>query len=140
MGHRFAVDVEHTNLMWVARVRDIPAAFTQARTLAQLQANVREVLALVRDEPEDTYADAELQFHFADLALQHAIDVRAAAATAEREAAEATEAAVVVMARQHISMRDQAMLLGLSPQRVQQLSAKAIGPRKRGRPREASPV
>ncbi len=138
MTGRFEVDVKRSRLMWVAQVREHPSAFTQARTLEQLDVFVREVLALVADEPEDAYRDAELVWHFADPTLKAALAARARASAAEERASELTARAVATLAAKQISQRDAARLLGVSAQRVQQISALTIGPKKRGRPVEQS--
>jgi predicted RNase H-like HicB family nuclease len=60
-----------------------------------------------------------------DTALQLAANARRRAAEAEAEAEHATRIAVLMAQRAGISMRDIAMLLGISHQRVQQIAAAA---------------
>ena len=72
---------------WTADVPDVPGAHTWARSIEGLDANVREVIALVLDLPEGVEADLDLQW---DYETGHADwdEATAALRAARREVAE----------------------------------------------------
>lgn len=113
---------------WLADLPDLSGAHTYARTLPALDRAVREVAVLAADLPDDAMAGLALawEFHTGDDALdEEAAQVRALRAEADRLAAEATESTAAV-ARKLIehgaSVRDAAVLLGVSAQRISQVT------------------
>ncbi|NMM90893.1 hypothetical protein B2J88_42370 [Rhodococcus sp. SRB_17] len=110
---------------WVVEVPEVDGAFTQARRLDQIPAMVADAVSLLEDVPAAA-VEVELDFDLGDpAALEEARQARAqveAAARAQGEAARASRAAVAHLRhRTKLSVRDTAVVLGVSPQRVSQL-------------------
>jgi len=111
---------------WVAQVREVSAAITQGRTVAQARTRIREALALVIGDKE-----AEAAKLVDDVRLPARVKrslARVAAARRKAEAAQtasvqATGEAVRILAKDlGLSVRDVGELVGLSHQRVHQLA------------------
>lgn len=129
----YRVVVTREDGAWLADVPELDGAHTFARSLAGLDRGAREVIVLAADLPDDAMAGLQLHYEFRtgdpDVDAT-AADVRALRAQAEDLATTATrrtaEAARQLVAR-GLSVRDTAIVLGISPQRVSQLtdSAKA---------------
>ena len=116
---------------WLADVPDLPGAHTYARSLPSLDQAVREVVALAADLPDEAMPALVLDYdyHTGDPELDAtALEVRRLRRQADDLAATAaartSEVAAKLVAR-GLSVRDVAALLGISPQRVSQLTAKA---------------
>lgn len=115
---------------WLADVPGLEGAHTFARTLPALDQAVREVVVLAADRPDEDMPALELAFeyHTGDEVLDAlAAEVRALrerAEVAKRAAAERTHDAAVKLVNDFgLSVRDAAAILGISPQRVSQLTA-----------------
>jgi predicted RNase H-like HicB family nuclease len=112
---------------WAASVVGIDGAHTEARTLAALDHEVREVIALVLDLPDgaESLLDLIWDIHTDDDEVdRQAADLRAERMKlfeAERELTSRT-AMLAHRLRQRYSVRDVATMLGLSPQRVSQIA------------------
>lgn len=124
----YRVVVTREDNAWLATVPDLPGAHTFARTLAALDKAVREVVALAADLPDDAMNDLTLNwdYHTGDASVdEQTAHIRHMRAEAEQLSAQAT-ASTATMARQLIergmSVRDAATLLGVSPQRVSQMT------------------
>jgi len=112
---------------WVAQVKEMPAAITQGRTIAEARRRIREALGLALDDDaaaerarliDDVRLPAE-----ARRALQRARAARARLATESKRAQESTAEAVrTLIQSMHLSVRDAGDLIGISPQRVHQLA------------------
>jgi hypothetical protein len=90
----------------------LPGAHTYARSLPSLDQAVREVVVLAADLPDEAMPELVLDYdyHTGDPELDAtALEVRRLRRQADRG----------------LSVRDVAALLGISPQRVSQLTAKA---------------
>ena len=111
---------------WVAQVKEMPAAITQGRTIAEARRRIREALGLALDDDaaaerakliDDVRLPAEVR-----RALQRARAARARLATESKKAQESTAEAVrTLIQSMHLSVRDAGDLIGISPQRVHQL-------------------
>lgn len=114
---------------WLADVPDLPGAHTYARTLPALNKAVREVVILAADLPEDALDSVELEwtFHTGNPELDdEAAQVRLLRAHAEQAMSEATERTAKLAQRlvaDGTSVRDVATLLGISAQRVSQVTS-----------------
>lgn len=130
-GDTYRVIITRDDDHWLADVPSLQGAHTYARSLPKLDQAVREVVVLAADLPDDAMPDLVLEFeyHTGDASLdattreirqlrRHAEEMAAAAAT------RTSEAAAELVAR-GMSVRDVAALLGISPQRVSQLTARA---------------
>ncbi|MDN5859715.1 MAG: hypothetical protein L0H84_13940 [Pseudonocardia sp.] len=127
----YQVVVTREDGRWLADVPELDGAHTFARSLAGLDRNVREVIVLAADLPDAAMAGLVLDYQLrtGDPAVDDAATaVRALRAQADDLAATASrctaEAARGLVAR-GLSVRDTAVALGISPQRVSQLTGTA---------------
>lgn len=124
----YTVTVSREDDSWLASVEGVEGAHTFASTLAKLNANIREVIALAEDLPEGAESGLELEWMFDTddpfTAKAWEIHVRRERVQRELKQVESDTAAMVSSLRGGgISQRDQAFLLGVSPGRVGQLAA-----------------
>ena len=116
---------------WLADVPELQGAHTYARSLPALDQAVREVIVLAADLPDEAMPELVLDYdyHTGDPELDTtALEVRRLRQEANELAAVATARTAEVAARLvawGLSVRDVASLLGISPQRVSQLTANA---------------
>ena len=127
----YGVVVTREDGHWLADVPELEGAHTYARSLPALDQVVREVIVLAADLPDDAMPGLVLDYRYdtGDPELDAtALEVRRLRRQADELAAAVTartsEAAGQLVAR-GLSVRDVATLLGISPQRVSQLTAKA---------------
>ena len=127
----FRVVVTREDGQWLADVPDLPGAHPDARSLPSLDQAVREVVVLAADLPDEAMPElvVDYDYHTGDPELDAtALEVRRLRLQADDLAATATartsQVAAQLVAR-GLSVRDVAALLGISPQRVSQLTAKA---------------
>jgi predicted RNase H-like HicB family nuclease/DNA-binding CsgD family transcriptional regulator len=130
-GLLVAVIITRDDGHWLADVPSLRGAHTYARSLSALHQAVREVVVLAADLPDEAIPGLALEFeyHTGDARLDATTrEVRLLRRQADEIAAAATartgEAAAELVAR-GMSVRDVAALLGISPQRVSQLTARA---------------
>ncbi len=116
---------------WLADVPGLAGAHTYARSLPALDQAVREVVVLAADLPDEAMPGLALEYDYrtGDAELDAtALEVRQLRRRADELAAAAAartgQAAAELVAR-GLSVRDVAALLGISPQRVSQLTARA---------------
>lgn len=116
---------------WLADVPSLQGAHTYARSLPTLDQAVREVVVMAADLPDEAMPDLvfEYEYHTGDAWLDTTTQEirrlrRQADELASAAAARTSEAAAELVAR-GLSVRDVAALLGISPQRVSQLTARA---------------
>lgn len=130
-GRAYRVVVTREGPTWLADIPELPGAHTFARTLPALDRAVREVVVLAADLPEDAMPSLSLEYDYhtgnPDLDAETA-RVRALRRQAEHLAEEAS--ASTATAARHlvvygVSVRDAAALLGVSPQRISQLTGHA---------------
>jgi predicted RNase H-like HicB family nuclease len=128
MTDTYRVVVTRDGSNWLADVPDVEGVHTFARTLAGLEREVREAIAVVLDLPEGGEAALELtwELHTGDDDLDTQTTAlrleRRRLAQAERDLADRTAAMARRLRQEHWSVRDVAALLGVSPQRVSQVS------------------
>jgi predicted RNase H-like HicB family nuclease len=129
--HAYRVVVTREDSHWLADVPELQGAHTYARSLPTLDQAVREVIVLAADLPDEAMPELILDYdyHTGDPELDiTALEVRRLRQQAGELAATATartgQAAAKLVAG-GLSVRDAATLLGVSPQRVSQLTAKA---------------
>jgi predicted RNase H-like HicB family nuclease len=112
---------------WAVSVPGVRGAHSQAKRLDQVEPLVREAISLVLDVPEDSFDIRIEPVLVPDLAREvlRARQLRADADNLQREAGLATaRAAVDLVKRGELTIRDAGQILGLSHQRVNQLIAK----------------
>jgi DNA-binding NarL/FixJ family response regulator len=127
----YQVVVTREDEHWLADVPELQGAHTYARSLPALHQAVREAVVLAAGLPDEAMPGLSLDYDYRtgdpDLDVT-ALEVRrlrreagelAAAATAR------TAQAVARLAARGLSVRDIAALLGISPQRVSQLTTRA---------------
>lgn len=114
---------------WLAEVAELTSgAHTEARTLGALDTAVREIIVLAEDLPDEAMPDLELAYEYRTGDKQvdkEAAEVRrdrAYLAELDREVAARTEATARRLVSQGYSVRDAAVLTGVSYQRVSQLT------------------
>ena len=130
-GNEFRVVVTREDGRWLADVPELQGAHTYARSLPSLDQAVREVVVLAADLPDEAMPELVLDYdyHTGDPELDAtALEVRRLRRQADdwatAAAARTGQVAAQLVAR-GLSVRDVAALLGISPQRVSQLTAKA---------------
>jgi hypothetical protein len=130
-GDAYRVIITRDDGHWLADVPSLQGAHTYGRNLPALDQAVRKVVVLAADLPDEAMPGLALKFeyHTGDAGLDATTrEVRELRRQADEIAATATartsEAAAELVAR-GISLRDVAALLGISPQRVSQLTARA---------------
>jgi DNA-binding CsgD family transcriptional regulator len=127
----YRVVVTREDSHWLADVPDLQGAHTYARNLPALDQAVREVIVLAADLPDEAMPELviDYDYHTGDPELDTtAVEVRRLRRQAYELAATAaaqTEQAAIRLVARGLSVRDAAALLGISPQRVSQLTAKA---------------
>jgi DNA-directed RNA polymerase specialized sigma subunit len=111
---------------WAISVKGLPGALSQVRRLDQAEAMAREVIALVLDVPEDSFdvvvAPELIEEHRSALAeLDRAKEqyAESMAALAERQ----QKATLLLVRDAGLTVRDAATVLGVSFQRVSQLTS-----------------
>jgi uncharacterized membrane protein YeiH len=131
---RYDAEVTYEDGVWLADVVGLPGAHTFARSLHSLDANVREVIAMVEDLPRGAEGGITVDYSYRDVpeVVAEAARIgaeRAALAEAQRIAHDETLAAASKLSRAGLSARDAAHLLRLSPGRISQLIAQRHMPR-----------
>jgi predicted RNase H-like HicB family nuclease len=118
---------------WHVSVPSVPGCHTQARSLQQGRARIREALGLFVEGAETAELVDEPRLpREARTAVARAARVRRRAEDSAREAAEETLAADGKLADLGLSLRDRAALLGVSFQRIAQLAVRHRGERQAG--------
>jgi DNA-binding NarL/FixJ family response regulator len=127
----YQVVVTREDEHWLADVPELQGAHTYARSLPALDQAVREVVVLAAGLPDEAMPGLSLEYDYRtgdpDLDVT-ALEVRRLRREADELAAAAaarTAQAVARLATRGLSVRDIAALLGISPQRVSQLTTRA---------------
>jgi DNA-directed RNA polymerase specialized sigma subunit len=111
---------------WAISVKGLPGALSQVRRLDQAEATAREVIALVLDVPEDSFdvvvapeLNEEHQEALAELDRAKEQYAKSMAALAERQ----KKVTLLLVRDAGLTVRDAATVLGVSFQRVSQLTS-----------------
>lgn len=127
--YRVAYERDESGL-WVASVRGVRGCHTQGRTVDEARRRIREALELFVDNARKATLVDEVKLPTdAARAVRAYATLRKRAEQEDRRAALAARRAVRVLrsGRLKMSARDAARLLGLSHQRVHQLTQDAAG-------------
>ncbi len=117
--------------LWLADVPSLEGAHTYARSLPGLDQAVREVVVLAADLPDEAMPGLVLDYDYRtgdsnlDATAREVRQLRRQADELAAAAAARTGEAAVELVSRGLSVRDVAALLGISPQRVSQLTARA---------------
>jgi predicted RNase H-like HicB family nuclease len=127
----YAVKCTRTGNWWAISVPDLPGVFSQARRLDQVEATARDAIALFLDVSPKSFGVA-IQPEVPG-EVTRARRARAKLVEAEQSAERATVEAARALVAKGYTVRDAGKLLGISPQRVSQLTAsKTVNTRKVG--------
>ena len=125
MKHRYVVRAIRSGRWWAIDVPELPAVFSQARRLDQVESMAREVIALMLNVPEDSF-DITVEPDFDSLggvreAIEAALRERERASAAQDAASSAMRHAVSEVRASGYTSRDAGLLLGISNQRISQI-------------------
>jgi predicted RNase H-like HicB family nuclease len=115
---------ERDGAWWAIRVPELRGVYSQARRLADVEAMARDAIALMLDvEPNsfDVSVESVLDSDAAEL-VEQALAGRLEAERAARRASAQLRVAVDRLAASGLTVRDIAHILGLSHQRIAQVS------------------
>ena len=130
-GDTYRVVVTREDGQWLADVPSLEGAHTYARSLPTLDQAVREVVVLAADLPDEAMPVLVLDYEYhtgdasLDVTAQEVRQLRREADELAAAAASRTGRAAAELVARGLSVRDVAALLGISPQRVSQLTARA---------------
>jgi len=108
---------------WSVSIAELPGVFTQARRLDQVEALVRDAIALWLQVSAASF-DVVVEAHFSgslDELVARTLEARHEAEHWAGEAAQLTREAASELADKDLPLRDIGMILGVSHQRVKQL-------------------
>jgi predicted RNase H-like HicB family nuclease len=111
---------------WIAEVPSVPGCHTYGRTIEQARERVREALDLWVRDANTAYLvdDVRLPSRLRASVKRARLERKKAEEQHERAQRTAAKAATELTRDLHVSLRDAGEVLGLSRQRVQQLTAK----------------
>lgn len=112
---------------WAVEVPEVDGAYTQARRLDQIPKMVADAVSLLEDVPADTVeVDLDIDLGVPDVSeyvRSARVEVKAAA-QAQESAARASRDAVGRLRNLGLTVRETAIVLDVSPQRVSQLDTR----------------
>ncbi len=119
---RYTVHYTYEDGWWLVEVdgEEVSGIRSEARTIEQARANIRDALSLAVDDAFKAELDEKFPDEFSELATAFAA-ARTQAAQAEARALEAGRSAVAALERRKVSTRDASAILGVSQSRVSQL-------------------
>jgi DNA-directed RNA polymerase specialized sigma24 family protein len=131
--HIYRVVVTREDGAWLADVPELEGAHTYARTLPALDRAVREVIVMAAGRPDEDMPLLRLAYDYRTGDPE--VDVTAAEVRTLREQADQlaasatvrTSAAAELLVAHGLSVRDVAAILGISPQRVSQITTRRAG-------------
>ena len=123
MKKRYPITVTRDGNWWFIEVPGVQGGYTQARRLDQVEAATRDLLATLLDSPPDSFEIQVTVEWPAKLraAGEKAIKARKGADLAQNRASTEMRRAATAAAEAGFTVRDVAVLLGVSPQRISQL-------------------
>lgn len=124
----YRVVVTREDGAWLAEVPGLSGGHTFARTLAALDRAMREVIVLAANLPDEAMDDLTLtwEYHTGDAAVDEQTarirDLRAEADQLSARASASTATMACQLIERGMSVRDAATLLGVSYQRISQMT------------------
>ena len=106
---------------WAIRVPELKGVHSQTKRLAQVEAMARDAIALFLDVEPGSFA-VKVQPEL-PVEVTEAVQARQAAKAADERAEQATQKAAAVLLEKGYSVRDVGRVLGLSPQRISQITS-----------------
>ena len=116
-------DYDSDDRAWIVEIAEEPRCHTFGRTLAAAKRQIRDALTMWADG-EYTVADQVNPPAIARQAVEAALEARARVPEVMKEADRLTRAATTHLVDAGLSVREAAAVLGISYQRVGQLTAK----------------
>ena len=125
----YIASAERSGSWWAIRIAELPGVFSQARRLDRVGDVARDAIALFLDVPSDSFDVIVNQVlsNEAQVVVDAAIEAREEARQQQEVASARSREAVRTLARLGLPQRDIGRLLGLSHQRVGQLSSPQDG-------------
>lgn len=121
----YEVAVTREGRWWMIEVPEIDG-LTQARRIDEIEAMARSLIATIEDVPPSSIETNIISVKLGDVdalaVAQRVKDLRAQAAAAEAQANTEVRAAALTLTSKNAPVRDVGTLLGLSHQRVSQLT------------------
>lgn len=130
---KLTAKAERTGKWWAVEVPEVPGLFTQTKRLDQVDAMVREAAALLTGESEDSFEIKVEPVVAGDVVaiLRESVRLTDEAAETKRRASENMFKAAASMQDQGLTVRDIAVVVGVSHQRISQVLTTKAQPRKR---------
>jgi predicted RNase H-like HicB family nuclease len=124
--HIYRVQADREDGWWIITVPELAGVFTHARRLDQVEALIRDAIALWLDKPADSF-DVLIEPHVGkdDAIVREAIAARELLAEYTSVAASSTSTAVVLLHEHGLTVRDIGSMLDISHQRAAQILEKA---------------
>jgi len=121
----YRVVAERHDKWWLLEVPEIPGTFSQVRRLDQVDEWIRDAISLMLEIPEDSFnIDLDVRLPKDELAELRAVKAAQKAVTqAQEESSTRTKSLVAKLKDEGLTVRDIGTVLGVSYQRVSQLSA-----------------
>lgn len=124
----YSVTITREGDNWLADVEGVSGAHTFGRSLESLLRSVREVVILMDDLPDDAEVAFRCRYDVEDGLVKAAAELgelRRQLAAQEAALVERTAGMARDLVAHHVSMRDTAALLDITPGRVSQLAKAA---------------
>lgn len=121
---RYVVVARREGRLWALEVAEVPGALSMVRRLEQAEAHIREAIGFVLDVPQDSFdvsVEPVIPGEWAEL-IEQAKELRVAADEASAAATALSRRLATDMTSAGLSVRDAGRLLGVSAQRVSQLT------------------
>lgn len=128
---KYTAEATRSGNWWAITVPEIKGVFSQARRLDQVEAMAREAIALMLGVRPNSF-EVEVKPDMPG-EVTRARKARTELRRAEESAERATKTAAQVLLKKGYTVRDAGSLLGISPQRVSQLTATKAAAKKAGR-------
>jgi predicted RNase H-like HicB family nuclease len=107
---------------WSASAQGVDGAFTTSDSLAEVERNIRESIAVTLDLPRGAEAEMGIELHVrVDDAIDQLVSETVAARTAAKRAQVLTSDAVHRLRSRNVSVRDIAKILDITAGRVAQI-------------------